>query len=657
MSADYKISPTSWIHSLKAKAVEPPERKPLPKKSTPPIVFTDSKRGDNQETLIADIGDGTDAINFLLVAAGCPAEYRPLIDCLVGLAGDRTGWFEADDLAVASRARATEEEFSRDAGRKWVQRWRKLLCEWQQRKNLALIECSPGGQDSDGTRYKSRYKVNLLWLAAQTLEEARNSSHWRRDPSRALELAAPKVLEDTPETPSYKQRFRAPRRDDETLLTRNPKTALTLLEEVARILISRGEDVAEFCKTFTDQATERMLAVHTTTKNQWTDEESQGGLLPKVEAEVRPVDKNVHWSSAPEAEVRPVDKNVHWSSAPEAEVRPVDKNVHWSSTPEAEVRPVDKNVHWSSAPEAEVRPVDKNVHWSSAPEAEVRPVDKNVHWSSAPEAEIALEALQSFEALGASSFSVTLRDEESGRAGDYETFTGAQLREWLPDLLAQNERKRESLIIRPRGASLIQCDDLANDDRERLAPYAFLSAETSPGNYQSWLAMADDLEAPALADVRARLLPSVNADKGANGAMRWPGSLNRKYEDAPLVKLIQCNFFRRVGVAELEQAGLLAPQKPPCDSLMLSMLKPLPKRSSAAEPSYERCERVVKTKRGKIDRSGVDALFAVTCFDWGLAFDRVLELLRLKSSKARSRRDDYAERTATWALSQVMSRA
>jgi hypothetical protein len=268
----------------------------------------------------------------------------------------------------------------------------------------------------------------------------------------------------------------------------------------------------------------------------------------------------------------------------------------------------------------------------------------------------AFEALQSFESVGVSSFSVTFKDEASEKS-HYETCAVAELGKKLPDFLARNERERESLIIRPRGASLIQCDDLASDDLKRLAPYAFLSAETSPNNFQAWLAMGDDLEASALVDVRARLLPSVNADKGANGAMRWPGSLNRKYEDAPLVKLIQCNFFRRVEIAELEQAGLLAPQKPPCDSLMLSMLKPLPKRSSAAEPSYERCEHVVKTKRGKIDRSGVDALFAVTCFDWGLAFDRVLELLRLKSSKARSRRDDYAERTATWALSQVMSRA
>jgi hypothetical protein len=577
MSADRKLSPTSWIHSLKAKAIEPPAHKPFSKISSVGSVATNTKRGHNQETLVADIGDGTDAINFLLVAAGCPAEYRPLIDCLVGLAGDRTEEFEADDLTVAMRARATDEKFTITAGRKWVQRWRKKLIAWQNRKNLSLIVCSPGGEN-DGIRYKSRYKVNLLWLAAQTLEEARNSSNWHNDPTNALTLAAQNVLEETPQTPAYKQRFRAPRRDDDALLNRNPKTALTLLEDVARILIARGEDVEAFCDTFTGQLKKRMLAVHTTDKNQWTTKESQAGGF---------------------------------------------------------------------------RPVPPVVVAS-----EPAPVDKIVHWSSEPDVELALEALQSFEAAGASSFDVTMRDEESGRAKDFETLTGAELPAWLPELLSRNGRKRESLIIRPRGASLIQCDDLASSDLERLNPFSFLTAETSSNNFQAWLAIADDLDAPALADVRARLLPVINADKGASGAMRWPGSLNRKYEPAPLVELRRCTSFLKVGVAELEKAGLLAPQKPPCDSLMLSMPKPLTRRGRAVEPSYELCERTVKSgKKGRVDRSGVDALFAITCFDWGLAFDRVLELLRLKSPKAKSRRDNYAERTTAWAFAQVAARS
>ncbi len=288
-----ELSPSSWINQLRQRADEqsshaeahPRIRLNEGESCIVEDVATDTKRGENQNTLVAEIGDGTDAINFLLVAAGCPAHLRPLIDCLVGLAGDRVDWFEAADEMVGMRARAGDGEMSRDAAKKWVQRWRKALIEWQTRKNLALIECSPGGQDRDGTRYPSRYKVNLLWLAAATVEEARNSSHWKRDPSRALELAAQTILEDTPETPPYKPRFRAPRRNDDALLERNPKAALTLLAQAADIIRERGGNVADWWQTFTEQGAARVLnahtergeSVHKEDQDLWTNLSSGGG--------------------------------------------------------------------------------------------------------------------------------------------------------------------------------------------------------------------------------------------------------------------------------------------------------------------------------------------------------------------------------------------
>jgi hypothetical protein len=297
MSADLKVSPTSWIHQLKQQVPSTPTpidvRPPVRGKCTVEHVTTDAKRGNNQNTLVANIGDGTDAINFLLVEAGCPAHLRVGIDCIVGLAGDRVEWFEAPDATVGMRARVGGELMSRDAACKWVQRWRKALIEWQQTNNLALIECSPGGQAPDGTRYPSRYKVNLLALAAATVEEARGSNLWKRgDLSRALELAAQTIIEDSPETPAYKQRFRAPRRDDNALLKRNPKMAKTLLGEVARILHKRGEDFNTWFDEFAESIRQD-VNVHTIEdKDQWTNlstvepEESHGGgILPPTEAQ------------------------------------------------------------------------------------------------------------------------------------------------------------------------------------------------------------------------------------------------------------------------------------------------------------------------------------------------------------------------------------
>ncbi len=287
MSDHLHISPTSWIHQLKQQSASTPTpadaRPSVRGKCAVEHVTTDAKRGNNQDTLVANIGDGTDAINFLLVEAGCPASLRPLIDCIVGLAGDRVEWFEADDATVGERARLGDEQFSRQAACKWVQRWRKKLIEWQTPRNFALIECSPGGQAPDGTRYASRYKVNLLALAAATVEEARNSTQWKRgDQSRALELAARTIIEDTPETNAYKPRFRAPRQDDNALLSRNPKMAKTLLGEVARIMHERGEDFNAWFDEYTESI-RQAASVHTQEQDLWTKvstvkpEESHGG--------------------------------------------------------------------------------------------------------------------------------------------------------------------------------------------------------------------------------------------------------------------------------------------------------------------------------------------------------------------------------------------
>jgi hypothetical protein len=568
MSADYKISPTSWIHSLKAKAIEPPERKPLPKKSTPPTVFTDSKRGDNQETLIADIGDGTDAINFLLVAAGCPAEYRPLIDCLVGLAGDRTGWFEADDLTVAMRARATEEEFSEDAGRKWVQRWRKRFCEWQSRVNLALIECAPGGKGEDDKLYKSRYKVNLLWLAAQTLEAARNSDNWRKNPSSALEQAAQTALEDTPETPSYKQRFRKPRRDDDAILARNPKTALTLLKEVARIMHDRNEDFNAWFDEFT--ASIRLAAsVHTKDKEQWT-------TLSTIQPE---------------------------------------------------------ESHGGSA----ASPTEKEQAASDA-----------------------CAALDLLSTVGASEFLVTMKDETTQKT----TADDVSLREFiakLPDYVERNAEGKESFIVRPKDAALIQLDDCTPAELEHVSPVAFMVVETSDENYQTWLALPKETSEEKRKQVRERLLRGdwrMSANAGAGGALRFPGSLNCKPErrradgSLPRVRLVKSAYGRFTSWAELQVAGLLG--RPAPHEILPKPSRPMDKNVPRSIPSYEKCLQSVEPKEnGEPDRSKADLLFAVTCLRWGFALDETMALLNRFSMKARARRDNYAERTAELALAKI----
>jgi hypothetical protein len=579
MSAPLKVSPTSWVHSLGT-------NKPAETASRNSYKITaDNKRGDNQYTIAANIGDGTDAINFILVAADCPAKFRPFIDAIVGLAGDRTEWFEADDLQVGMRARVGDEKFSRVAAQKWVQRWRKEFCEWQTRKNLALVECSPGGKDTNGINYRSRYKVNLLRLAADTVKDARDSTQWNRDPSSALELAAQAILEETPETPSYKQRFRSPRTDDEAMLKRSKKTVMTLFNKMIDIERRRGGEVEELLEVRirAQQAFARVDSfvhpevVHTLEEEEWTTESQGGGGA-------------------------------------------VDS---W----------VDNFVH----PEAE--------------EADIDPITE------------AYEALDAFSTAGATDFIVTMKDESTG-AVTADNVTLRELVAKFPNYIERNSHERESLIVRPTNAVLIQVDDCTLTECNALASVAFLIAETSTDNYQAWLALPDGTSGDERKRVRDRLLRGAwktSANVGAGGAMRFPGSLNCKPErrradgSLPRVRLVNSSSGRFTTEAELESAGLLAP---PCDSSLPLCCEPLPKRGGAAEPSYAQCERSVKRKTdGKIDRSGVDALFAVTCFDWKLGFNRVVELLKSKSPKAKSRNDDYAERTATWAYIRAQARA
>ncbi len=506
-----EISPTSWIHNLKAQAGEPsPTTAPRAhrRESRAGSVTTGAKRGENPNTLAANIGDGTDAINFILVAAGCPAHLRALIDCLVGLAGDRTAWFEADDLTVGMRARASGDEMSRDAARKWVQRWRKELCDWQSLKNLALIECAPGGQDSDGKLYKSRYKVNLLQLAADAVEDARGSSHWNRDPSRALELASEAILEDTPQTNPYKQRFRPPRQDDDALLKRNPKTATTLLLEAARILSERGEDVEQWLETFTEGVKQKVRSVHTLKKEQWTvlstGQGSQGGGVPAVQESL-------------------------------------------TTLP-------------GQPAEVIVEPA-------------IEPVPQ------------AMDALEAFVNAGAVGFIATMKRDTTGQAQN-QKLTLEEAARKLPEFIERNSAGDESFIMRPVGGALIQVDDLGAAERDLLQPFSFLVAETSPANFQSWLALPKETGEEERKLVRDRLIGGVllgkTGNKGAGGALRFPGSLNCKPErrgadgSFPRVRLAACTLDRFVTVAQLEHAGLLA-RRPPCDSSSPAPERPVDK--------------------------------------------------------------------------------
>lgn len=254
--------------------------------------------------------------------------------------------------------------------------------------------------------------------------------------------------------------------------------------------------------------------------------------------------------------------------------------------------------------------------------------------------------LEAFESVGATAYDVTLRDELSGGAANFETFDALSLKGQLPALVKRTEQRAESLIIRPRGGALIQLDDCSPELAERLEPVVFMTFETSPDNYQAWLALPEETSEAELKAVRSRLLATLKgtgANGGAFGAMRWPGSINRKpSRNGFRVRLHRLWPEAYCTVAELEAAGLLAPLAP----------EPQPEKPKGfrlrlggrAFPSYDRC---LAEKDG--DRSSADASFLRLCYMRGFSMAEAIAELERVSERAqeerRRGRRNYANRT------------
>jgi hypothetical protein len=135
----------------------------------------------------------------------------------------------------------------------------------------------------------------------------------------------------------------------------------------------------------------------------------------------------------------------------------------------------------------------------------------------------------------------------------------ADLHAAIPGMLDAAIAEQMNLIVRPLGPNVwfIQLDDVKAEQTERLAPRIFLTLETSPGNYQAWLALAGQHDK----EFARRVRRGAGTDKRATGAMRIAGSLNFKEKyapDFPRVAIHTAQPGRTVSAAALEQLGLVA---------------------------------------------------------------------------------------------------
>jgi hypothetical protein len=276
--------------------------------------------------------------------------------------------------------------------------------------------------------------------------------------------------------------------------------------------------------------------------------------------------------------------------------------------------------------------------------------------SSHTEAQAMLDA---FASVGATRFDVTW----TTRAGEKEWFRRgmslADLARALPAMLDSAPARQRNVIVRPHGAGVtfVQLDDLKAPALPRLAPPVFLTLETSPGNFQAWLAMQPS---PGDQDFIRRLRKGACADPTASGATRVAGSLNFKDKyapDFPRVAIRQANPGRLTTTAELEGLGLVAEpeaarprREPPA--------RARPGPGNRKWPSYARCVDGAPLNHGETgpDISRADFVWCMTAITWGWSADETAARLIEESAKAQENGQGYATLTARNAAAAVQRR-
>jgi RepB DNA-primase from phage plasmid len=280
--------------------------------------------------------------------------------------------------------------------------------------------------------------------------------------------------------------------------------------------------------------------------------------------------------------------------------------------------------------------------------------------SSKPDSDQARRMLDLCASVGATAVDLTL----TGSSGEKEWFRRnlplSELGRMLPAMLDDATAKRRNIIIRPHGpeVTLLQLDDLKP---HQLPAAAFVTLETSPGNYQAWLALPGKLDK----EFASRVRKGAGADIGASGATRIPGSLNFKPEHAPAktgrphyprVTITEARRGQITSAAELEQLGLVAAKE------HFTALSPARFEADHLRqwPDYQyNLDRARPNKTGDgPDLSGVDFVWCMTAATWGFDVNDTAEKLLELSEHARhpSNGKDYAKRTAANAAHYVEQR-
>ena len=219
----------------------------------------------------------------------------------------------------------------------------------------------------------------------------------------------------------------------------------------------------------------------------------------------------------------------------------------------------------------------------------------------------------------------------------------------LPTWVRLSWNLEHNLIVRahrPAYGVIAQLDDLKDVGQlDRVKGTAFLTVETSPGNFQVWLAIEGGDDA-----LVKRLMKGIGSDPRANCSGRVAGSPNVKPKyapDFPMVRIAALQPGRKVTRAELESLGLIVP--PAVARSHVSSYSHVP-AGCRGWPDYDRCLRGAPPRSdGLPDRSRADYLWC----KWAIERRNSPEAVRIQllqtSEKARHEwqhgNRDYVQRT------------
>ena len=257
----------------------------------------------------------------------------------------------------------------------------------------------------------------------------------------------------------------------------------------------------------------------------------------------------------------------------------------------------------------------------------------------------ALDMLGVFASVGVRFFDITHTNIEGEKRGFRPKQSPEQARTSIPYLVPSAARRQNNVIVRPhapRPVLLVQLDDLDSAKAERVKDAAFLVLQTSPGNFQAWVAVEG---AAADSDFARRLRKGAGADPTASGATRVAGTLNfkRRYEpNFPTVEIIASQPGLKVQPEKLEGLGLVAAPEP---------VKLSPRRAGSRAgkwPSYEYCLNHAPKAHGndRPDVSRADFTWCMTAIDWGHSVEATAARLLEESAKAQENGPRYASDTA-----------